>query len=149
MMFNIVCRFFERRRSRFATSLLPGIERVIKPAMPVLTIPLSGHLSLDSLKRQLEPVGSRLTQAAPGGYSLVFDLLALDTYDTEVRSAYLDWHNHHRDKIHRVAVLTDKAVLRVVIAAAALAARGNVKTFQDRTEAAAWAVDGCARLTGS
>ncbi len=117
--------------------------------MPVLTIPISGHLSLDSLKKTLEPVTARLANATPGSHSLMFDLLELSTYDTEVRSHYVSWHNFHREKIHRVAVLTDKALLRVVIAAVGLAARGNVKTFQDRGEAAAWAMDGCARLTGS
>jgi hypothetical protein len=103
----------------------------------VFKIAIVGHLTVDVLGDELEAVsqGLRGTQDA---VALLFDVLKMTGYDPPIRNLYIDWHTRHKQRVARVAVVTDHALWRVVVSTVGLAVRASVKTFTDPASAREW-----------
>ena len=106
--------------------------------MNVLPIVLKGHLTGPALERALETVTWSL-EGKSDDCALVFDCLEMTGYDTEIRDIYITWHRRFKDRIKRVAVVTDRQLWRVVVSTVGLAVRGQVKTFNTLSPARSWA----------
>ena len=102
---------------------------------------IDGHLSADLLSRLLAPLTSQLKRDQDGSFGLIVDILAMTGYDQEARAHYIGWQNTYRYRVKRVAVVTDKALWRMVIAAVGLAAGGEMRSFDTETKAMKWVED--------
>jgi hypothetical protein len=99
---------------------------------------IDGHLDADLLSRRLEPLTTQIKREQEGKFGLIVDILKMTGYDQEARAHYIGWQNTYRYRIKRVAVVTDKALWRMVIAAVGLAAGGEMRSFDSEAKAATW-----------
>ncbi len=93
---------------------------------------LQGHLSREALDAALPSVS--------GPCALLVDARAMTGYDLAARTRFVEWNTEHRERIRRVAIVTDKIVWRTVISAMSLASRQPMKAFADAEEAKSWAM---------
>lgn len=70
--------------------------------------------------------------------ALLFDVLRMTGYDPPIRDLYIDWHNKHKARLAKVAVVTDRSLWRMVVSTVGMAVRAKVKTFTRVDEARAW-----------
>jgi hypothetical protein len=101
-------------------------------------ITLTGHLTNDTLLRELAIATEVLEMQPERPLGLLFDVLQMTGYDQEIRTSYIEWHRRHHRRLGRVAVVTTSSLWRVVVSAVGLATRGQVRTFPTVEQAAVW-----------
>jgi len=104
-------------------------------AHDVSVVELTGHLTLEAVEAALSPLHDGLAD----GVSLVFDCTEMTGYDRAARSRFVEWHGAHRDRIARVAIVTDRTLWHVAVTAMSLASSTTMRAFRARAEAEAWA----------
>lgn len=90
------------------------------------------------MKRYLTPLSDKLSADKQAGFGLLVDITAMSGYDPEARALYISWHSSHRDRLKKVAVVTDKAMWRMMIATVGLAAKGDMRAFENAATALSW-----------
>ena len=104
------------------------------------TLRLEGHLTAESLDAAFAAL------ALPSGRTpLVVDCRAMTGYDAAARERFVDWNRAHRERLTRVAVLTDNRLWHMVISAMAMASGQPMKGFADPGAARAWVDDAAQR----
>jgi hypothetical protein len=99
--------------------------------MPIATVQLRGHLTVLALEAALAAVDTSAT-------ALLVDALGLTDYDAGARTAFVAWNERVRDRVERVAIVTDKPLWRMVISAMGVASRQKMKAFDTEATARAW-----------
>lgn len=102
----------------------------------ILTIAIEGQLTVAGFRDQLDHAVERMRRG--GELALLFDILRMSAYEPEVRDEYLRWHKRHGAGIRRVAVVTDRAMWRLVIATLGMASGGSTRAFDQVDPARAW-----------
>lgn len=97
----------------------------------IATVQLRGHLTALALESALSAVDSSAT-------AVLVDALEMTDYDAEARTAFVAWNRRTRDRIQRVAVVTDKPIWRMVISAMGVASRQKMRAFASKSEAREW-----------
>ena len=110
--------------------------------MRVLTAKIVGHLDKQVLSAALGPLDDKLATMGSEGAAVVFDISAMTSYDGEARTAYIQWQTLQRERLARIAVVTQRTLWHMVIAAIGLASKVSVKTFSTEAEARRWAETG-------
>lgn len=100
-----------------------------------LEVTLRGHLTVGLLERELTPLEPVLRSERR---ALIVDALAMTGYDDAARSLFVDWNRRHKDRILRVAIVTDSLMWRMVIGAMSLASQQAMQSFPSLAEARAW-----------
>jgi hypothetical protein len=106
-----------------------------KPAA-VPTVELSGHLTEESLGASLAGLEPSLRRTR---VPILIDCRKMTDYDLAARHAFVRWNATHRDRVARVAIVTDNRLWWMVIHAMSLASGQEMKGFAQREEAIAWA----------
>ncbi len=101
---------------------------------PTLSVRLEGHLTRDQLKDALARVTPALGSDEP--LRLLVDCSEMVGYDLDARHAFVEWLREHTPG--RVAILTDRALWRMVISSMSLASSVPLRPFADRTAAEGW-----------
>ena len=123
-----------------AQSPCAGAIRAIRSSVmatlrkPVVT--LRGHLTTAALQGELARVDSLLGGTSSG---LLVDASQMTGYDDAARALFVAWNTERRQQIPRVAIVTERTLWRVVIAAMSLASKQEMSVFADRGAAEAWA----------
>jgi SpoIIAA-like len=112
-------------------------QTVYDAPVRVFTIDIVGHLTTEMLGDELERVGSGLRVTSTPS-AVLFDVLQMTSYDPPIRDLYITWHGKNRDRIGRVAVVTDKSLWRMIVSKVGLAVRAQVRTFSERRMAEEW-----------
>lgn len=108
--------------------------------MEPFLITLEGHLTKDQLQQQLDKIESELEAlAAPRG--LIVDCERMTGYDSAARSAFVEWNRRWRNKISRVAIVTDNVLWHMVIKMMAKVSTQQMKDFTDLGRASEWVQD--------
>lgn len=76
--------------------------------------------------------------AADERIHIVLDCRTMVSYTAEARGAFVDWMLAHRDRLYRVAIVTEKTVWHMVVSTMAIAARIPMKAFSSIDEAVEW-----------
>jgi hypothetical protein len=116
------------------------MERV-SPSLPaVVVVNLEGHLTEETLSRALRVAEDDVERL--GRASLVIDATQMTGYATAAREYFVAWHRRYRDRLGRVAVVTNKPLWHMVIRAMSFAASVSMQPFSARLEALEWAREG-------
>ena len=62
----------------------------------------------------------------------------MDDYSPGARQLFIDWNRAHRRDIDAVAIVTDRPLWHVVVAAMALASTQHMKAFYNPADALSW-----------
>jgi hypothetical protein len=103
----------------------------------VFKIEIVGHLTVPILDDELQLVAAGLGGSADS-VALLFDVLKMTSYDPPIRNLYIDWHTRNKQRVAKVAVVTDHALWRMVVSTVGMAVRAQVKTFADPFAARDW-----------
>lgn len=97
---------------------------------------LVGHLTVASLE---SAIAEQLAKVPATGFSeLLVDCSALLDYDVDARARFTKWLGSERHRLTAIAIVTDRQLYHLVIAAMALASRMNIKAFDGRAAAERW-----------
>lgn len=107
--------------------------------MRLLTLTLNGHLTADSLRRELEQAEQRLGIAKS---VLVVDARPMTGYDEAARELFVAWNAKYRDEIQRVSIITDKLLWRMVIRTMSMVSKQEMMPFTSLEEGLLWATRG-------
>ena len=99
--------------------------------MTIAMVRLRGHLTEIALEEALATV-------PPEATALLVDALGMTGYDGKARDTFVAWNARVRDRIGRVAIVTDKPLWRMVITAMGVASRQRMKAFEGEAPARAW-----------
>jgi hypothetical protein len=97
-----------------------------------LLVRLEGHLTRNALV-------AALPREVPAGSTMIVDTTAMTSYDSNARTEFVDWNSRNKKTLSRVAVVTNKPLWRVIVAAMAVASGQNLKAFTNQAEAERWA----------
>ncbi|HSQ66738.1 MAG TPA: STAS/SEC14 domain-containing protein [Polyangiaceae bacterium] len=97
----------------------------------IATVQLRGNLTALVLESALSAVDSSAT-------AVLVDALEMTDYDAEARTAFVAWNERTRDRIQRVAVVTEKPLWRMVISAMGVASRQKMRAFASTSDARDW-----------
>ena len=75
---------------------------------------------------------------AVGQVDVVVECRSMEGYDLDARGAFVDWNSRMRSHIAHLAVLTDRAMWKLVVSGMALASRQTMRAFPARPEALEW-----------
>jgi hypothetical protein len=106
----------------------------------ITTVDLAGHLTAESVDATLGSVDVPDCDCA-----LLIDCMHMTGYDNEARERFVVWNREHKERLRRVAVVTDKPLWRMVISAMSLASGQQMRGFASRGEAEQWLSDSVAR----
>lgn len=100
---------------------------------------LKEHATKDSLEKALKPISYALDHL-PLGFKgcLLVDASMMTGYDVEARAYFVEWNSKYRVRLHAVAIVTEKTLWHMVIAAIGVAARQTMKAFYSLDEAQKW-----------
>ena len=105
----------------------------------VISLVLSGHLTLDSLNASLAPILPRIQETPEGTWvDLLVDALGMDGYDNDARARFVAFNAETRSRVRRVAILTQNVLWSMVISAMSLASRQKMQAFPNEVEALQW-----------
>jgi len=107
----------------------------------VVKLTLDAHLSRHALEGALAPVTRELEGTAKPA-ALVVDCLAMQSYDSDARTRFVEWNAGQRAVVKRVAIVTDKTAWRMVIATMALISKQEMRPFTSKNDAEQWAQTG-------
>lgn len=99
-----------------------------------VTLPLSGHLSRESLDAAIGQIEDQLSMFDP--CHLVVDALEMTGYTGEARQRFVDFAREHGDALGRISILTTKPLWRVVISAMSLASGKTMRPYASHEELA-------------
>jgi hypothetical protein len=102
--------------------------------LPRVHVTLTGHLTRAALEQALDGATQRLGQDFHQ-VALIVDCRTMTGYDADARALFMDWNARFRSRICRAAVITDKMLWHMVVAAMAVASGQRMKAF-DKVEAA-------------
>lgn len=109
------------------------------PATLIIEVELRGHLTVDSLQSQLVRARSRLEALQAGErVTMIVNALQMSDYDAAARDLFVRFNVEVKQRVQRVAILTDKTLWLMVIAAMALASGQKMRAFQTRNAALLW-----------
>lgn len=106
-------------------------------SLPTHRILLVGHLTRAALDRSFDEL-SKARGGRTGGFNLLVDALAMTDYDTDARSRFVEWNAAHKKQIHRVAIVTEKVLWHMVVAAMSVASGQKMRAFSTVDEALGW-----------
>ena len=105
----------------------------------VIGVDLVGHLSRAALEVALASARAQLASIPPDARcDLLVDALRMTDYDQDARTLFVSFNAETRERLRRVAILTDNRLYLMVIAAMSLAARQTMRAFSSRDAALAW-----------
>ena len=107
------------------------------PRRPVIEVSLRGHLTSDALVSELAKT-TKLIGASSGRVGLIVDCTCMTGYELGARTVFVEWNRANRDRVRRVAILTNNSMWRMVISVMSLASSTDMKPFDGRDEAIAW-----------
>jgi ABC-type transporter Mla MlaB component len=106
--------------------------------MKLLQIALDGHLTEAKLKAKFSQLEPEL-EASATPHSLVVDCSSMTGYDSAARSAFIEWNKAWRNRISRVAIVTDNILWHMVIKMMSKVSSQQMKEFADLKKAQEWA----------
>jgi hypothetical protein len=77
---------------------------------------------------------------------MLVNALALTDYDSAARRRFVEFNSSRRDRVERVAILTDNRLWVMVIAAMSLASGQKMKAFPTRETALDWLYEPAATM---
>lgn len=101
----------------------------------MLSVRLEGHLTREKLRDALATVTPSARSAGPA-VLLLLDCSQMISYDLDARHAFVEWLRDVRPA--KVAILTDRALWRMVISGMSLAAGVPLQAFSAQPDAEAW-----------
>lgn len=105
----------------------------------VVQITLDGHLTRAALERSFASIAADLATLPEGrSFDLVVDALAMTGYDADARSRFVEWNASNKKRIRRVAVVTEKALWHMVIAAMSVASGQKMRGLATQALAREW-----------
>lgn len=104
--------------------------------MRALEITVNGYLSEEVLQRLLTPVDAALKSNPNEPCTLLIDILGMQGYSPEARSAYVSWHRRSPSNLCGVAVVTTNKLWTMVIAAIGITV--PLRAFDGRERAEQW-----------
>jgi hypothetical protein len=107
------------------------------PPAAILEIELVDHLTAPALATGLEPLTERL-RSMPPACRLMVDCRKMTGYEAGARALFVQWNQAHRDRIDRVAVVTDNRLWHMVVSAMSLASGQSMRAFADPKLARTW-----------
>jgi hypothetical protein len=105
--------------------------------LPRVHVTLTGHLTRDALEEALDGATRRLGQDFHQ-VALIVDCRTMTGYDADARALFASWNARFRSRINRVAVITEKVLWHMVVAAMAVASGQRMKAFDSMEAADAW-----------
>ena len=118
-----------------------GPPRKVPPTHPyrVVQISLVGHLTSAALERSFESIAAEVATLPEGrSFDLVVDALAMTGYDADARSRFVEWNASNKERIRRVAIVTDKVLWHMVIAAMSVASGQKMRGLATQALAREW-----------
>lgn len=103
-----------------------------------LDLVLTGHLTRESLDAGLAPLSERLDKVSGPSHVLVVDARRMTGYDAAARARFVEWNSHYKNRLRRVAILTERVAWKLVVSTMALASGQHMKAFTGHAEADAW-----------
>lgn len=104
-----------------------------------VSISIAGHLTVEALERSFAGVAEELASSAAGElFDLVVDAELMTGYDADARARFVEWNAANKRRIRRVAILTDKVLWHMVVAAMSVASGQKMRAFGTRAQADAW-----------
>jgi hypothetical protein len=97
----------------------------------------SGHLTVAKLESELDRIDGH------GEIGLLVDCSNMTGYDADARRGFMEWHRSAAAQVQRSAVVTDRRMWQMIVAAMAGASRIPLKAFSTHAEAREW-LSGCA-----
>ncbi len=110
--------------------------RYILAAVPALELKVNGFLSEEVLSRLLAPIDTQLARNVKEPCTLLIDILGMQGYSPEARSAYVAWHRRSPANLIAVAVVTSNKLWTMVIAAIGITV--PLRAFDSRDKAETW-----------
>jgi len=105
----------------------------------LLELHLPAHLTLVALNERLIELDAELarrpSQAAIG---LLIDAREMSGYDADARARFVEWNGQVRGRIQRVAIITERHLWHMVVAAMSIASRQTMRAFDKAVEARRW-----------
>ena len=108
-----------------------------------LKIVLNGHLTTRQLAQVFESLETEIEQL-PESNSLIVDCMNMTGYDMNAQTTFIEWNKKWREKISRVAIVTDKWVWHMVISVMATQSKQLMKPFNNLEKAQEWLMQGAA-----
>ena len=102
-----------------------------------IEVELCGHLTLDQLHSKLVAAEAAVARLSPKPH-LIVDCRAMDGYDVAARTFFVEWNAKMRDRLGKLAVLTERQMWHLVVSGMALASRRQMRAFSTREDALAW-----------
>jgi len=105
----------------------------------VLELRLPGHLTLAALDDALKVLDTELARvpaATPVG--LLIDAHEMSGYDADARARFVEWNGKVREKVLRVAIITERLLWHMVVAAMSVASRQTMRAFDRSDEGRRW-----------
>jgi hypothetical protein len=97
---------------------------------------VNGFLSEEVLNRLLAPIDTQLARNSKEPCTLLIDILGMQGYSPEARSAYVTWHRRSPGNLSAVAVVTSNKLWTMVIAAIGITV--PLRAFDARDKAETW-----------
>jgi hypothetical protein len=111
------------------------------PSLPaVVVVNLEGHLTEETLSRALRVAEDDLERL--GRASVVVDATQMTGYATAAREYFVAWHRRCRERVLRVAIVTNKPLWHMVIHAMSFATSVSMQPFSAQVAALEWARGG-------
>jgi hypothetical protein len=98
---------------------------------------LVGHLTERSLAEALENV-TRALHVASRPVPVLLDCTGMEGYELDARHAFVAWNQHERERVSRLAIVTENRLWHVVITAMALASGQRMMGFTTEAQARLW-----------
>ncbi len=109
----------------------------ISSSLPRLRVTLTGHLTRRALEQALQGATERLGEGSHP-VALIVDCRTMTDYDADARALFVSWNARFRPRINRVAVITEKILWHMVVAAMAVASGQTMKAFDSVDAAETW-----------
>lgn len=117
-------------RTRFASAYDQRVQ--------LRELDFSGHLTVAKLESEL---GRIHEHGEAGEIGLLVDCSNMTGYDADARRGFMDWHRSAAAQVQRSAVVTDRRMWQMIVAAMAGASRIPLKAFSTHAEAREWLSD--------
>jgi hypothetical protein len=99
-----------------------------------VVVTLAGTLTKGALQASLTELDKQLA----GRRGLLVDAREMGSYETEARDLFVQWNREHRADLTGVAVVTEKVVWHMVVAAMGFAIGQKLRAFAQWDEAEKW-----------
>jgi hypothetical protein len=111
-------------------------QRVSGRPAEVVTLSFSGFVTSAAFRLRMSDFS---TEMCPGNvYALLFDILQVSGYEPALLDDYIRWHKQHATQVHRVAVVTNRMIWRLVVRTLSVAGGGPIEPFDHVDAAGVW-----------